>query len=325
MTEISVIIPCYNSFRYMKKCLETLENQTFKNFEVIVVDDCSTDDSYDQLYNYQNTTALNFVLLKNSQNSGPGRTRNMGIESASGKYLLFLDADDYLAEDALEQIAKVLQNVEYDAVFFDYFFVKGRRLQKGCTVYGACEGEIDKKNAMVNMTGATCCKLYKKKIICDNYVRFPSLIRNEDSPFHRIAVSYCQKIYYLKRNLYFYVQHSQSLMHDTTLDGFENAEKAFLLIHSALMKEYPEEVGKIYITELFYPVIMTYVKQNRTNREIKNKIHEMEQYCENWYEIVSKLCCSKYKKIIFELIYKRKIYRLKCICAIMNVCKKILR
>lgn len=325
MPEISVIIPCYNSLPHIKKCFETLENQTFKDFEVIVIEDCSDDDSYKWVSAYQNTTKMELIVLKNLQNMGPGRTRNRGIENASGKYLLFLDADDYLAEDTLEQVYGVLRGTDYDAVLFDYFLVKGKRRQKGITIYGADEGEADHKSVMVNMTGSTWCKLYKKEVIWNNQVRFPELTRNEDSPFNRIAMAHCQKVYYLKKNLYFYVQHKNSLMHNSSLDGFENTEKAFTLIRSSLEEDYPKEVRKIFITELLYPMITIYASQNRTNREIKNKICELEQQCVEWYKIALGLPAPKYKKTIFCLIKKRKIYQLKCICAIMNICKKILR
>ena len=85
----SIVIPCYNSWRYMERGLHFLEKQTFIDFEVIFVDDCSTDDTYCQLEKYQQQSILSIRIIRNIKNSGPGESRNYGIKMAKGDYIAF--------------------------------------------------------------------------------------------------------------------------------------------------------------------------------------------------------------------------------------------
>ena len=110
---VSVIIPMYNAEEYIEECLQNLLNQTLKNFEVIVVDDCSTDKSLEvaeKMIPAFNEKNLKLVTLTLSQNSGcPGIPRNVAMEHAKGKYIYFMDSDDFLDETALEDFYKVAE------------------------------------------------------------------------------------------------------------------------------------------------------------------------------------------------------------------------
>lgn len=116
MIKVSVIIPCYNSYKYMNKCLKSLEDQTFKDFEVIFVDDYSTDNTYNDLKKYLENTNLQWELLKNSQNSGPGQSRNNGIEKAKGEFVCFMDSDDWYENNFLEKMYNKAENEKLDIV-----------------------------------------------------------------------------------------------------------------------------------------------------------------------------------------------------------------
>ena len=100
MSEISVIIPVYNSEKYLKKCLDSLLNQTFKNFEIICVNDGSVDNSLKILEEYK--LKDNRIVLINSKNEGPGSARNKALDVAKGRYIIFVDSDDWVDEKCLE-------------------------------------------------------------------------------------------------------------------------------------------------------------------------------------------------------------------------------
>ena len=114
MPRFSVVIPVYNSYNLLEKCLETLEEQTYKDFEVVIVDDCSTDNSFEKLQNYSQDSKLNFHVFKNDKNSGPGETRNNGIRNATGEYVIFIDSDDYIETNSLELINKVIEKLCFE-------------------------------------------------------------------------------------------------------------------------------------------------------------------------------------------------------------------
>ena len=98
---ISIIIPCYNGYRYMSKCLGSLESKHTKILRWSY-DDCSTDDSFDQLATYFSHSKLKSVLIKNNKNVGPGESRNRAIDASTGNYLMFCDCDDWYEENALK-------------------------------------------------------------------------------------------------------------------------------------------------------------------------------------------------------------------------------
>ena len=92
--KFSIIIPAYNCENYISKCLESIFNQTYKNVEVIVVDDCSTDNTFEILKNYEN-----IKLLSTTINSRQGAARNKGLEVMTGKFVSFVDSDDWIERD----------------------------------------------------------------------------------------------------------------------------------------------------------------------------------------------------------------------------------
>ena len=121
----SVIIPTYNSIKEIERALQSIREQTFKNYEIIVIDDCSTDNTYDVLKNCNDIT-----LIRNATNLKAGGSRNKGLEIAKGEYIIFLDADDYLAEnDTLQKINDVIGNEKTDIVYLGFETV-GRMNEK---------------------------------------------------------------------------------------------------------------------------------------------------------------------------------------------------
>ena len=101
MSKISVIIPCYNAEKYIKKCFDGLEKQIFKEFDVIVIDDFSTDNSLNILYKIKQKSKLKIKVIEMKQNVGPGEARNVGIKASDSEYLAFCDSDDYYEENFL--------------------------------------------------------------------------------------------------------------------------------------------------------------------------------------------------------------------------------
>ena len=117
--KFSIIIPAYNAEKEIHIPLESVYNQTFKDYEVIVIDDCSKDNTYDVLQKYDN-----IKVLRNEKNLKAGGSRNRGIACAQGDYIIFLDADDYFAENTtLEKINEVIGNDTPDIVYLGFRIV----------------------------------------------------------------------------------------------------------------------------------------------------------------------------------------------------------
>ena len=121
---ISIIIPIYNVSQYITKCLDSVFSQTYKNFEVILVDDCGTDDSMDVVREYLRKNVFHNVnILSHERNRGLSAARNTGLVNAKGEYVYFLDSDDSISDDCLSVLAWTLKDKFYDVVLADYKFV----------------------------------------------------------------------------------------------------------------------------------------------------------------------------------------------------------
>ena len=118
MINVSVIIPVYNVEKYLVDCLESVIQQSMREIEIICVNDGSTDSSYDILSEYADKDPR--ILILNKENKGLSAARNTGLRKASGKYILFLDSDDYLSSpDILESLCKKADKEELDQLYFD--------------------------------------------------------------------------------------------------------------------------------------------------------------------------------------------------------------
>ena len=117
MVDISVIVPIYNAEKYLNKCVDSLINQTKKELEFILVNDGSTDKTEEIIKSYKDSRIKYFK----NKNQGIGKTRNFGIEKATGKYIMFLDSDDYLKNNACEILYKSVEKTDADLAICDFY------------------------------------------------------------------------------------------------------------------------------------------------------------------------------------------------------------
>ena len=121
--KISIIIPCYNVEKYLDSCVQSIINQTYKNLEIILVDDCSTDNTWKIIKQYEKKYD-NIKALKNEKNSGAGYSRNRAVEIASNQYISFIDSDDYIELNFYETMLKQMKKEKADMVIGSRFIDK---------------------------------------------------------------------------------------------------------------------------------------------------------------------------------------------------------
>lgn len=189
--KISIIIPVYNSKKYLKECVRSILNQTYQNYEIILVDDESTDGSEKICDNFSKQDKRIITLHK--KNGGTASARNMGIKKASGDYITFIDNDDYWKmETALNGIVKNLSETHADILMFDtldYF----ENTNKFVTPTRRCDRDKiafkDKVTALTEIISNGCmkravwAKVIKTSLITSNNILFEDGIRNEDTDF----------------------------------------------------------------------------------------------------------------------------------------------
>ena len=175
MPKISVIIPVYNTEKYVEKCLESLAKQEMKDFEVIIVNDGSTDNSENVIKNYMQSSKLNIKYLE-KENGGLSSARNYGVEKASGKYISFLDSDDYLDKNLFSELEKYIDK-DIDLIKFKMKKVdeKGRLIEKlDGPVFDICSGKqaYEKLCTSDKYMDPACIYLYKRELFVENNFKY---------------------------------------------------------------------------------------------------------------------------------------------------------
>lgn len=308
MNEIkfSVVTPVYNSFYLMKNFFYSLEKQNYKNFEVIIVDDCSEDDSYIKLLEYQKKAKINLKIFKTEENLGPGNARNIGIKEAVGEWITFIDNDDWVVEDFFYQINELIVNKNPNCIIYDYFIKQKNRKEKASnTVFNSCEGFITREYALENVKNHTVGKFYKLKTIRDCHITFPEIRRCEDVTFTTLALSEADKIYYYNKPLYYYYQRANSLSNKSHMSEKEMVI-AFSILQDKLGAKYPKELKEKSVRDLLYGGVLMMCKAKKSNAYILDYIKKYEEKYPDWFEckMVKKIGKPKY---IFLLLVKYKV------------------
>ncbi len=214
ITRVSIIMPIYNDSKYIHKSIESILNQTYKDFELILVDDGSSDDSLDICYAYAKRD--NRVVVLHKENGGVSSARNAGIMKSSGEYLRFVDADDILPNDSLQRLmAPVLTNRNIDLVV-GRFESNDTAIYQGNDIYGLKNCEEFQRHFMLYMRsfyyGVVWNKLYRYDIIRKNDIQFDELINwSEDFFFNMQYYQYSKAFYYVNDTVYRYCRRENSL------------------------------------------------------------------------------------------------------------------
>lgn len=206
MSDISIIVPAYNAEKYIEKCLNSLINQTKEELEFIIINDGSTDNTENVIESFKDKR----IKYYKNKNQGIGKTRNFGIEKAKSKYIMFLDSDDYLDRHACEDMFEKAEKDSLDVVICDFYkeYDNGT-LEEVKTPF--FENASLKGNPDI-ITEYLCpwAKLYTRKLIMDNKIRFPENLKYEDAPFVIEALTYASKIGKVEECLNYYLIHGNS-------------------------------------------------------------------------------------------------------------------
>ena len=232
MPKISVIIPVYNTEKYVEKCLESLAKQEMKDFEVIIVNDGSTDNSENVIKNYMQSSKLNIKYLE-KENGGLASARNYGVEKASGKYISFLDSDDYLDKNLFSELEKYIDK-DIDLIKFKMKTVdeKGKVIEKlDGPVFDICSGKqaYEKLCTSDKYMDPACIYLYKREFFVENNFKY-KLRYHEDFGLTSLIIVQAKTVVSTDICGYNYLQTEESLTRSK--DDSKNIDRAKdMLIH----------------------------------------------------------------------------------------------
>ncbi|MCL2860005.1 MAG: glycosyltransferase [Oscillospiraceae bacterium] len=297
MLKVSIIVPVYNDEKYLKRCLQSLFNQTLKDIEIIAINDGSKDRSLEILYEFQKKYASKMVIVE-QENGGAGSARNAGINIANGEFINFIDADDYLEQNALEKMFNIAKENNVKLVRCNYKSIIGPFKMRYSNNWGKLKGNqivnIKKnKNYIITETPAITNKLISRDIF--ETLRFPEKIKWEDLAITPVIVASAQRIYHMDEALYNYRIHN-----NTTISDFikKTSKISDILQCVELLKkhmrdrkldiEYKKQIEAIYILHLLFRVenVMTWIGFPKKDKVIIINliINAIELEYPNWLE-----------------------------------------
>ena len=351
--QVSIIVPVYNVENYIERCLNSLVNQTFKDIEIITINDGSTDKSLELLNKYAKEDIRISVIDLGDE--GVSYCRNLGIEKANGKYIMFVDSDDWIDSSMVEVMYKKAEENKLDLVMCSYIRefkdhskekifnlpqeiiykedkVKNELLRK-------LVGPIKEELSNPEMLDALCTvwgKLYRADILKENKIKFVDLKKigsAEDTLFNIFTFNYLKKVMFLNKSMYHYWRDNPKSVTSQYNPKLKEQRKVFFKYISDFIKEnnfeqvFEEALNNRICTSVLGLGLIECSKNNKISRinKIKNiKIIINEEYIRNAYKNLELKYFSIHWRIFYFFIkHKMSICSYLMLCVIEGLRKTI--
>lgn len=340
MKKLSIIVPVYNMADggKLEYCLQSLLNQTISDYEIITVDDKSTDDSLTILRNFEKRYPDKIRVIESAENGRQGAARNKGIVAAEGEYLGFMDADDWVLPDTYQCALSKAMETGADVVGFDMCIVHEHTMIP--TEHVPCNTmdqigimDHDKRARLLLKPGPFSTKIYKREFFFEpTLFRFPEKIAYEDNAIAVDLVMRIQHYEHIPEVKCFYYQHNDSTTHSVTQKNIDDRMTAMrILLESAknlnVLTEYNTEIEFLFATRFYSTTLFSYmlgnikhsmkfVRQlgNETRSEFPNflsntyfiDVHDKEQI--KWINLQQKSTFLFYIYFMLKKFYRLKRY-----------------
>ena len=279
---ISIIIPVYNVEKYLKKCIDSVCNQTYKNIEIILVDDGSTDSSGKICDEYAGIDGRIKVVHK--ENGGLSDARNTGIENASGKLIAFIDSDDYVSQSMIDLLYKKLSYDNSDIALCGVAHINenGEIVNNSIESLSVYDGVLTADETMYKLCSPEggyysiiCNKLFKKELF--DGIRFPLGKINEDEFVVHELFGKCSKISCINTKMYFHVLHSGSIMHQPY--SIKNLDKVEAYVNRTkfLLKRNLFECAFCFLSAVANNLSIAYLNLDMHEKDVKKRFTELKK------------------------------------------------
>ncbi|NFO13455.1 glycosyltransferase family 2 protein [Clostridium botulinum] len=215
---ISIIITCYNIEAYIEKCINSIKNQTYKNLQIIIVDDGSTDNTLNKINKVAELD--NRITIISKQNNGVQSARIDGLQESRGKYILFVDGDDWLEKNAVEILYKKAKENDAQIVYYNYYYANSNGKKNVCKMPKLKinkEYEFLKETLNTNLQPGLCLKFIKREFINDKNIVFPQNTEFGEDLATTVLIAVNKPIVdYVNEPLYYYFQRENSVTQNIT-------------------------------------------------------------------------------------------------------------
>ena len=275
MNKLTIVVAIYNVEDYIEKCIETLLNQDYDNYKILLINDGSTDKSEELCLKYQKEYPEK-IEVYTKENGGLSSARNYGIEKANSEYIFFVDGDDYIEVNCLSKIMKKVSN--NDILVFNYLNI----FDDKTILYNTFNETInDSKKRFLEGSPSACNKVFKLELFKKNNIKFPDKLYYEDLATTPLVSQYAKKIVYDVNPYYCYLQRAGSIMHQKKYNKkLEDIFTVFDIIDKELndefKKQYEEEIEYLYIWHLLRNASLRFLEFDKYDmlEKINNIIKE---------------------------------------------------
>lgn len=330
--KLSIIVPVYNMAADGKLayCMDSLVNQTISDYEIIAVDDCSTDDSLAVLKGYEQRFPDKVHVIHSEVNKHQGGAKNIGLRAAKGEWIGFIDSDDWIAPDMYERLIGRAKETGADVVGCDYCLTEEHSMKVGQIVPNNKSSQSglldsDKRRSLILDGGSLVVKIFKRSMILEKELWFPENIFYEDNAVGNSYLVLAKHFEYIEEPMYYYYQHDTSTVHTFSEKRCEDRMDAGrLMLQEAKRHGYYEEFVpelEYSFTLLFYiNTLFTYMAGvNRKKygfvrsmgKEMKRTFPDFEKnpyYQERTHEEEKKLIAMQQKSTLFFMLYYKLLW-----------------
>lgn len=298
--KVSIIVPIYNVEKYLERCVTSILNQTYKNIEVLLIDDCATDTSGEIAKKFEQKDSR-CRYIKREKNGGLSAARNTGVENATGEYLSFIDSDDWVSENFIAHLINKAKEQDADITVCDYTMIDDNGKETKANTLGNLNDNSKLEEKIAYIRNHVVTKLFKKDFFIKQNLKFPEDIRRaEDMGIIIPLLTRTNKIAILNEALYYYYQRSNSLSNN------RKPERIDLSFYSIAFKKlvknsnglYPEEIEYHGILEMIYGKTMLMIRHKYSNKEIKEHLNEFDREFPNWRK----------NKYIKNMVFLKKVF-----------------
>ena len=310
---ISVIIPVYNASGYIENCLKALEQQSFRDFDVIFVDDCSTDDTAEVIRGFFVGSDLKITLLRNEENAGPGVSRNRGIQHSDAEYVCFCDSDDWYDADYLEQMVAASRNGQADMVLCNSRKVTARGTVD-IPLLKNMPSDASARQVLAIGIDSLCCLMVRREIAAS--VPQPALRNGEDMAVIPLMIMRCSRFGFVEACIYNYLCRPGSLSLSASIKGVSMLEQSFEHIAAHRDPGFEREIEFIGIKNLVYGGLLNYFKAEKKAVPARELLECFERNYPRWYANPYRRGLPLFKKLFVFFAKVRWFLPLRLMCRV---------
>lgn len=325
--KVSVIVPIYNREAYLRRCIESLIQQTYENIEIILVDDCSKDKSVIIAKWYEDEYPSLCRLVQQKSNKGVSAARNLGLEMATGEWITFVDSDDWVEKDYINSMYEIAYKDNAMIVMSNFYYSFSDNTLKEVSTFRNLTTESSHKEKVALSNPCVCTRLFKKELFIKENIYFPEDIRRCEEVATVIPLLCAtEKISLLRQPMYYYFQNMSSLSNEFQKESdITYFTKSIERMLERSKPGFEIELEFRAIVDLMYGMVMVMIRSKKLKEDIDQHIDWFIQRFPEWKKNPYLRKMEKGKQIFIYYADKRRYWILKFLIQGWDLIKKYVK